>query len=103
MVWSEKIGNFGTCKDMHFNVNVKTLNFKVKTAQENDKYCPEYAYIGFNNSRFKSRDMSANYFSDSTNNNIQLAYMDSKGMLKKYHSYIFSSLSKQLSNLRGNY
>ena len=102
MVWSEKIGNFGTCKDMYFNVNVKTLNFKVKTTQENDQYCPEYAYIGFNNSRFKSRDMSANYFSDSTNNNIQLAYMDSKGMLNMYFIF-FSSLSTQLSYLRGNY
>ena len=89
MVWSEKIGNFGTCKDMYFNVNVKTLNFKVKTAQENDKYCPEYAYIGFNNSRFKSRDMSANYFSDSTNNNIQLAYMDSKRRLKNIFHIFF--------------
>ena len=74
---------------MYFNVNVKTLNFKVKTTQENDQYCPEYAYIGFNNSRFKSRDMSANYFSDSTNNNIQLAYMDSIGMLKNIFHIFF--------------
>ena len=98
MVWSEKIGNFGTCKDMYFNVNVKTLNFKIKTAQENDQYCPEYAYIGFNNSRFKSRDMSANYFSDSTNNNIQLAYMDSKGMLKNvFHIFKFIKCTIVLS------
>ena len=86
MVWSEKIGNFGTCKDMYFNVNVKTLDFKVKTARENDQYCPEYAYIGFNNSKFKSHDMSANYFSDSTNNNIQVAYQ--QGMYVKKMSFI---------------
>ena len=37
LVWSDELGNLGDCKGSYFNVNVKTLNFTVMTADDSRK------------------------------------------------------------------
>ena len=70
MVWTNNY--LGSCENFPFNVNPKTLRYKVKSSDGND-FCPEWLTIHFNNTKFRSSEAMSHWADFGTNDRIMTA------------------------------